>query len=49
MTKFGYKLGCSLKLQVHLIFFYSDVNIEKSTIGLHFIFISYMLAKISED
>ena len=37
MTKFGYKLSCSIKLQIYLNFFFW------LTIGLYFLFIFFML------
>ena len=36
-------------LQFHSIFFLLDVNFEKSTIGLYFLLISFILAKFQED
>ena len=43
-TLFSYKIGCSVKLQF-LNIFLLEVNFDKSTIGLHLLFISSMLAK----
>ena len=40
-TKFSNKLGCRLRLQLHLIFFLLDMNFNNSTIRLHFF--SYIL------
>ena len=45
MTKFSYKIGCNLRLQPYSIFFLLEVNFDKSTIELHFLRISFMLAK----
>ena len=48
MIKFDNKLGCSLRLhlQKNLLL---DVNFDKSTIELHFLLISSMLAKFPEN
>ena len=52
-TKFGNKLGCILKQQLHSIFFFFilllDVNFDKSTIELHFFLISSVFANFQKD
>ena len=48
-TKFSYKISCSLRLQTYLISFLLDVNFDKSTIRLHLLLISSMLAKFQEN
>ena len=40
--------GCNLRLQLHSICFLLEVNFDKSTIRLHFLFISFILAKFSK-
>ena len=49
MTKFNYKIGCSLKLQSYSIFFLLKMNFDKFTIRLHLLLISSMLAKFLEN
>ena len=39
----------NITLQLYLIFFLLNVNFDKFTIGLHFLLMSYMFAKFSED
>ena len=46
-TKFGNKLDCRLRLQLHSIYIY--VNCEKFIIGLHFLLISSIFAKFKKD
>ena len=48
LIKFVFKFGCNLRLQLHLIFFFFNVNFYKSTIRLYFLLISFMLAKFSK-
>ena len=48
-TKFSYKISCSFRLQLYSIFFSLEVNFDKSTFGLYFLFISSILAKVLEN
>ena len=51
-TKFGNKLYCRLRLQLHSIYIYIYiyyVNCEKFIIGLHFLLISSIFAKFKKD
>ena len=51
VTKFSYKIGRNLRLQVTTLFyiFLLDVNFDKYTIGLYFLLISSILAKFLEN
>ena len=49
MTKFRYKIGCSLKLQLYSIFFLLEVNFDKFTIGLHLLLIFSILVEFLEN
>ena len=50
LTKFGYKLSYSLRLQLHsnMNFFLLNMNFDKFNIELYFIIISFILAKFSK-
>ena len=48
-TKYCNKIGCTLRLQLHLIYFLLDVNFDQSTFELHFLLIFSIFAKFQKD